>query len=147
MANWNDILSGKDEEVNDDELLKYVNGDLPDEDIHRIEQKIASSAFVNDAVDGLQEFNNKERLNSYVRQLNKDLHIHLNARKSKQQKRQIKDYPYTWITIIVVLSICILGYFVIHLYKNNKVPVPANRQQENTQRTITPSSLNPVAKG
>ena len=118
MANWTDILSGKEEEINEEDLLKYLDENLPEAEKQRIEQKLSSSSFANDAVEGLQKFNDKKSLNVFVDQLNRNLHQQLNARKLKHEKRRIKD-PWILIAIITVLSICIIGYVMIHMHRNS----------------------------
>jgi hypothetical protein len=75
-----------------------------------------NSVFVNDALEGLQRFNDKEKLDQYVNDLNKNLHQQLAARKQRKQKRKFKDDPWLLLTIIIILALCILGYIVIHLH-------------------------------
>src|SRR5690348_5442316 len=115
MADWKDILSDKEEEMNDDELMKYLDGDLSEEEKHELEKKITASAFANDAVEGLQEYDNKKDLGQYVQQLNKELHQHLADRKLRKQRRKLKDYPWIYIAVIIILGICVLGYVVIKI--------------------------------
>ena len=129
MADWKDILSGNKEELNEEELVKYLDGNLTEEEKNALELKIASSSFSNDAVEGLSEFKAKKDLELYVKQLNKDLHQHLNARKLIKEKRKLKDYPWILIAVIIVLAICIAGYAVIHIHKKQQKAPPLQEQK------------------
>ena len=127
MADWKDILSENDEDLKSDELINYVEDNLSEEEKHAFEKKVIDSSFVNDAIDGLQKFNRKEDLNEYVQQLNKDLSKQLAAKKQRKQKRKLKENPWIIVTIVILLAICILGYYLVHLhYKNKKLAPPAS---------------------
>lgn len=129
MADWKDILSDSDEELKNDELINYVEDNLSEEEKHELEKKIVDSSFTNDAVEGLQTFSNKADLNQYVQQLNKDLHKQLAAKKQRKQKRMLKENPWAIITIVILLAICILGYYLVHLHYKNAAPkTPANTE-------------------
>ncbi len=74
MDDLKDILSGDAESISEEELVKYLEGSLSNEERHLFEKKTADSSFVNDAIEGLQGFKNKKKLDQYVNQLNKNLH-------------------------------------------------------------------------
>jgi len=116
MADIRDILSDDEEQLNEDELMSYLNDNLSEEEKHDVEKKAASSNFDNDALEGLKSFENKQHLNDYVNQINKNLEKQLQQKKQRQDKRKLKDLSWIILTIILVLFICILGYFLIHLY-------------------------------
>lgn len=120
MADWKDILSDDDEHPNEEELINYVGDHLSEEEKYALEKKIIDSSFTSDAVEGLQTFDKKSNLYDYVQQLNKNLNHQLSSKKERKEKRRLKDNPWVTITIIVLLAICILGYYLIHLHTKNK---------------------------
>lgn len=120
MADWKDILSESDDSPKDDELINYIEDNLSEDEKYALEKKIVDSSFMSDAVEGLQKFNDKENLNQYVQQLNNNLHQQLAIKKQRRQRRKLKDNPWIIITVIILLFICIFGYYLIHLHNKNK---------------------------
>ena len=76
-----DILSNLSTEVDQETLLRYLEGRLTDEQKHEIEKRMLGSDFTDDAMDGLQDIKNKKDLSSLVEQLNRDLHKKLEKKK------------------------------------------------------------------
>lgn len=109
-----DILSHLSTEVDQETLLKYLEGRLSDEQKNEIEKKMLASEFNDDALEGLQEIKNKERISSLVDQLNRDLHKKLEKKKQQKEKFRIKDQPWLYIAIIIILLLIVLSYIVIH---------------------------------
>src|SRR5947208_11555753 len=97
MADLKDILFDDDEQLNEDELMKYLDNNLSEEEKLEFEKKIAASSFENDAVDGLKSFKNKQSLNDYVNQINKNLEKQLQLKKQKKEKRKLKGF--SWIIL------------------------------------------------
>ena len=112
--NLKDILSHLSTEVDQETLLKYLEGRLSDEQKHELEKRMLDSEFTNDAVEGLQEIKNKERLSSLVDQLNRDLHKKLDKKKKRREKLRFKDQPWLYVAIVIILLLIILSYIVIH---------------------------------
>jgi hypothetical protein len=109
-----DILSHLSTEVDQETLLKYLEGRLSDEQKHEIEKKMLGSEFNDDAMEGLQEIENKQRISSLVDQLNRDLHKKLEKKKKQRDKFRFKDQPWLFITIIIILLLIVLSYIVIY---------------------------------
>jgi len=83
MSNLHDILNDGDE-LNEEDLLKYINGNLSSQEQNAIEQQMANSSFANDALEGLQQFKNKKDINAYVAELNEQLHKQTTANKKER---------------------------------------------------------------
>jgi len=101
----NDIDPGK--------LMDYLNDKLPLAEKQQLERLIAGNDFVHDAIEGLKNIKDKSRLQSYVDQLNQELHNHLQKKKLRREKRRLPEYSWIYFTIVLVLLICIIGYFII----------------------------------
>lgn len=111
MEDLNNIWNAEDE-LNEDQLLDYVNKKATDEAAYNLERKMADSAFVEDGVEGLQQFSSAEKINAYVQQINQDLHHKLSDKKVKK-KRGIQGLSWEIIAVIMVIVLCLLGYAII----------------------------------
>jgi len=109
-----------DDELNEEQLLRYLQGDTTGEDAHLIEKQMADDAFVNDAIEGLQSFKSPIKLDEYVSQLNKKLQQQLDAKKQKKEKREIKHMGWIILAVVIILVLCVLGYVVIHMLHENE---------------------------
>jgi hypothetical protein len=115
MKDLDNILN-EDDELNEDQLLNYLKGNSSADDMHAVEKGMADSSFVNDGVEGLQEFSTQEKINSYVQQINASLHLKLSGQ-TKKNKRKIQILSWEIITVIVVILLCLLGYAVIEMMR------------------------------
>lgn len=115
-----DILSHLSTEVDQETLLKYLEGRLSDEQRHEIEKKMLDSEFTNDAMEGLQEVKDKQRISLLVDQLNRDLHNKLEKKKKKREKFRLKDQPWLYIAIVIILLLIVLSYLVIDRLLRNE---------------------------
>jgi hypothetical protein len=104
-----------DDELNEDQLMNYITGKSSEEEMHAIENQMNESDFVNDAVEGLQSFQSKQKLNDYVKQLNKELHAQTDKKKQQKEKRKIKDLSWILIAVALILFLCLAGYAVLKL--------------------------------
>ncbi len=105
-----------DDELNEDELMNYVNNKSSEGEKHEVEKKMADSSFVNDAVEGLQNFSSTEKVNAYVQQANQELHKYLHEKKLAR-KKNITGLSWQIIAVITIILLCILGYVIIEMMK------------------------------
>jgi hypothetical protein len=119
VANLHDILK-EDDDLKDDDLLKYVQGDLSKEELLEVEKQMVDSEFVNDAVEGLQTISNKKGIEDYVDELNRNLQKTVSTKRKRKEKRRFKDNQWTYIAVIIVLGICLVCYTVIKHYRNQQ---------------------------
>ncbi len=119
MNDADDILFNK-EQLREEALVNYLNGNLPAEEAHKVEEQMAASPFVNDAVEGLQEFSNRHKLSEYVRELNKNLKRQTNKKKQKMEKRKIKDLKWVVLSVVIILLLCFIAYYIINMQKPKK---------------------------
>ena len=114
MSDLNNILN-QSTEHNEDALKRYLAGTASEEERFAIENQMADEDFMNDAVEGLQNFKSQHQMQDYVNQINKELQKQTKKKKSRRLKRHIEDQNWTLISVILIIILCILGYFVIHL--------------------------------
>ncbi|HEY2727144.1 MAG TPA: hypothetical protein VGI61_08230 [Parafilimonas sp.] len=113
MEDLNNIWNAEDE-LNEDELLNYVKGKSSLEDAHAVERKMANSSFVDDGIEGLQQFSSVEKINAYTQQINNDLHQKLADKKIRRRKTAI-NLSWQIIAVIAIILLCILGYVIIEM--------------------------------
>ncbi|MCW3073887.1 MAG: hypothetical protein JWP69_956 [Flaviaesturariibacter sp.] len=111
--NLKDILSNLNPEIDNEELLRYVQGHLPAEKQHELEARALQSDFEADALEGLQAFEDKRQLSHLVEQLNQDLKKKAGKRKHRLEPLQIKSDPWIWIAVAMILILVIISYIVI----------------------------------
>ena len=114
--NYKDILSNLSTDVDQETLLLYLQGKLSENKKHEIEKQLMQHEFNEDAVDGLQEFKDKEQLMYMVEMLNRDLKKKTEKKKQRREKMKIKDQPWIYISILILILLIALSYIVIHRY-------------------------------
>ncbi len=107
------ILSHSNKDIDNQKLMDYLSDKLSGEEKHEIEKSMIDSEMLNDAVEGLQQFENKKTLSSYTDQLNDDLRKHLQKKIKRKQKRKLKDQPLFYIAIIIILLLIVISFFII----------------------------------
>ena len=105
-----------DDELNEEQLMNYASNKSSDEEAHKVEMKMNSSPFENDAVEGLQNFSSTEKVSSYVQQINKNLHIVL-AEKKRKKDKGITNLSWQITAVIIIIILCVLGYVIIEMMK------------------------------
>lgn len=112
--NLKDILSHLHSEVDQQTLLKYLEGKLTAEEQYELEKNMLNDDFETDALEGLQDFANKAKIASLVEQLNQDLKKKTEKKKRWPHRRPAKIEPWLLITIVIVLVIAVISYYIIH---------------------------------
>ena len=111
------IFSGQNKDIEPDKLLDYLNRKLSPEEVHEMEKQMADDEFMNDAVEGLEKFNNKKDLSLYVEQLNRSLQKQLDKKKKRKDKRRLKDQPWLYFTIILLLVLLVICFLLVKKYQ------------------------------
>ena len=111
------ILSDSNKDIDNQKLMDYIAGKLSAEEKHEVEKWMADSQFMNDAVEGLEAVINKADLNDLVQQLNQDLLKKLDKKRQRKEKRKIKDQPWIYYAIVLILFLVIITWYVISRIK------------------------------
>lgn len=107
------ILANSNKDIDNQQLMDYLSGKLSGEALHELERSMAGDDFLNDAIEGLQQVANKKDMQSYVDELNAAMQKNLEKKKKRRLRRRFKEEPWTYLAIILVIVLCILGYIVI----------------------------------
>lgn len=108
------ILSDSNKDIDNQKLMDYLAGQLTATDLHDVEKSMADSEFVNDAMEGLMAVKDNRDISRLVEQLNKDLGKKLEQKKHLKEKRKLKEYPWIYVALVLILLLVILSWFVIH---------------------------------
>lgn len=113
MTNWKDIFK-KNTEISNEELLKYLDKDISEDEMHSIEQKMSDSDFENDALEGLTQFKSREKIIATTNTINQQLKKQIVKSNKRKTKRKIEDQQWLIAAILMILLFSIGGYFLIH---------------------------------
>jgi hypothetical protein len=114
------ILSNSNKDIDNQQLMDYLNGKLSGDALHDVEKSMADNEFLNDAVEGLQRLEGKSNMQGYVDQLNAAMQKSLAKKKARRLRRRLKDQNWTLLAIILVIVLCVLGYIVIKILLKHK---------------------------
>jgi hypothetical protein len=119
-----DILSNSNKDIDNQQLMDYLSNHLSKADSHEVEKNMADDEFMNDAIEGLQKIEHKKNMQIYVEQLNKDLQKQIAKNKTRKDKRNLKNDPYTYITIIIILILVVISFIVLKKYLDQRLAHP-----------------------
>ncbi len=107
------ILAESNKDIDNQKLMDYLAGQLNEKELHDVEKSMASSEFMNDAVEGLMAVKNNAQIPNMVEQLNRDLQKKLVQKKKLKDKRKLKEYPWIYFSIVLILVLAIISWFVL----------------------------------
>jgi hypothetical protein len=125
------ILSNSNKDIDNQKLMDYLSDKLSQEEKHEFEKKMVDSEMLSDIVEGLEKFKNKKDVAALVEQLNTNLKKQLEKKKKKKLKREIKNLNWLYFSIVLILILILIGFFVIkkHLEnEQNPTKVPAKKE-------------------
>jgi hypothetical protein len=115
QENLKDILSHLSTDVDQETLLLYLQGKLTPEKQHELEKQLLENEFAAEALEGLQQFEDKENLALVAAQLNRDLKKKT-SRKAKRKIQRIQAEPWLLLFLFLFLILILLSYLVIFRY-------------------------------
>ncbi|MBS1756541.1 MAG: hypothetical protein JSU03_04630 [Bacteroidetes bacterium] len=90
-----------------------MNDTLTPEEKHEVESLMNDDVFMSDALDGLNDLKDKEKIAATIDQLNAGLKKQLQKRKEKKLKRQIPSQTWVYYSIILLLTLIIIAWVII----------------------------------
>jgi len=111
-----DILSNSNKDIDNQKLMQYLKEQLNAEERHEVEKNMTDDPFMNDAMEGLQQFDKNKNIADYVSQLHEDLQKQLAKKKKRKEKRRWKDQPWVYLTIVIILLLLIICFVVVKKY-------------------------------
>jgi hypothetical protein len=116
----NDLLNilSNLQHADNQKLTDYLEGKLSGDEKHEVEKMLLEEDFAGDAIEGLQNSVNKEKLGQVVAELNRQLQTQLQDRRKSRRKRNGSIQQWVVVAVILVLVLAVLGYYIIHLLMN-----------------------------
>ena len=98
----------------EEKILKFLSGDLSEEEKAKLELELASDDFAKEALEGLTEIN-QNTIPTTLHQINTDLKKQLRKRHKKSMKIITPSWIYITFTILIIVAIA--AYFIIKMLK------------------------------
>ena len=118
----NNILSHGNKDIDNQQLLDYLSQQISQANSHAVEMSMTDDAFVNDAVEGLQQFEKTKKLQLQVDKLNNNLQQQIALKKKRKEKRRMPNQAYTYFAVLLVVLLIIICFLII--LKNKQVKAP-----------------------
>jgi len=116
--NLKDILTNLNPEVDQETLMRYLEGKLSPEEQHEVEKNMVDEGFEADALEGLQQFSDNKKLQALVQQLNDDLKRRTAKKKQRRLKQKLELDNGLLISILLLLLLIVLAFFIIRSRMN-----------------------------
>ena len=97
----------------DEQLIRYLEGKLSGEELYEFEKQMADSSLLDDAVEGLEGFKNKQHINLYVNDLNKQLQAYTSSKKKRRLKNKLQLNDWILLSMLLIIALCVVAYYVI----------------------------------
>lgn len=111
--NLKDILSNMNPEIDQETLMRYLQDKLSAEEKHEVEKQLIDHDFEEEALEGLQNFRDKEQLKYTVEALNRDLKKKTEKKKQRREKLKLPDQTWTILSVIILLLLIVISYLVV----------------------------------
>ena len=111
-----DILNERDD-LTEQELLQYLQGNLTPEERNAVEQRLAASEMMSDAEEGLR-MADETKMNHAVADLNKKLSMQLQQQRRKRKHKPVPNQSLIIITTFLILVLVVLAFLVIYKMRN-----------------------------
>ncbi len=130
--NFKDILSNSNKDIDNQQLLAYLSDQLSKSNMHEVEKTMADDAFMNDAIEGLQQIDSKKNIPIHLEELQASLQKHL-AKNAKRKKHRWQDNPHVYLLTIILIVLILICFVVIKKHLDNRT----NHQQLLHQSTTS----------
>ena len=107
------ILSENSKDIDNEKLMNYLSDNLSREAKHEFEKTLLDSELTSDAIEGLGRFKNKKDPIAFAEELNRNLQKQLEKKKQSKQKRRVREMPWLYFSIALILIIILIAFFVI----------------------------------
>ena len=109
-----DILSHLNPDIDQETLLRYLQGKLSAEEQHELEKGMMDHEFDSDALDGLQQLKDTNNISVLLHQLNRELRKKTEKKKRFREKLQLRVEPWLIIALIIILLLAVIGFMLVH---------------------------------
>ena len=111
--NLKDILSSLNPDIDQETLLRYLQGKMTPQEQHDVEKKAVDDPFEADALEGLAHMDNNQKIHDLIEGLNADLRKKTAKKKKLRGKLQLNMEPWLLFTVIIILLLVVVSFFII----------------------------------
>ncbi len=115
---WLDILQ-KSGHISEQKLMDYLQGKLSPEESHDVEKLMIDSGFINDAVEGLSEMKDKQKIATILQELNGQLTKKIHPKSRKNSLFIPDQLTLAVATTVTVLLLIIIAYVIYRMYHSS----------------------------
>ncbi|MGB4773429.1 MAG: hypothetical protein WBP58_18335 [Chitinophagaceae bacterium] len=109
------IMHSSSGHVDEQKLMDYLEGKLSKEQVYEVEQMMTESGFLNDAMEGLSEMKDKQRIATILHELNSKLQVKTQKQKRKYQPLFPNQQTLTLVVLITILLLVTLGFVIFKM--------------------------------
>lgn len=111
---WKDLLD-RHPGVDSGRLLAYLEGRLSDGERHEIEKQMAESAFLSEAMEGLERIRDSKRIAPIVGELNSALKGSMRRGRTRRVAKSANFPDWLALATLLVIALAAIAYFVYRL--------------------------------
>jgi anti-sigma factor RsiW len=109
-----DILSNSNKEIDNQKIMDYLSGRLPESERNEVERWLAEESDLGeDALEGIASLPGEQSIRKNVEALNSGLKNALRKKRKPKRKNYFRDRPWSYLAVIVLLFLAVLAYWVI----------------------------------
>lgn len=108
------ILTDAQGNISEEELLRYLRQQLGKNDERHVEQRLVDEDFDSEAVDGLQQLENKEKIEMIVDGLNRDLRKRTQKKIYRKSIRRVKPEWWLYFSVLILLILVVIIFLFFH---------------------------------
>ena len=112
---WHDILN-KSGQITEQKLMDYLEGRLSPDDAHEVEKLMVDSGFLDDAVEGLSQMKDKQKIAGILQELNGQLKTKTRLKKKKNLLIIPDQLTPAVASTITVLLLIVIAYVIYRMY-------------------------------
>lgn len=111
-----EILTKKEVPIDNEQLVRYLSGELDDDKRHDMEEELESGhAMEADALEGWMQAADSRKMLRHAEEINRQLNRQLETSHGKKRKRPISEMPVTWWVFGLVFVLIIIAWVIISL--------------------------------
>lgn len=108
-----DILSFDDEGISEEQLMKYLKGELSAEEVRRVEMAIVDSNLLSDAAEGLSNVSDAHKLNRIKREIEANLALQLHKKPEVEKRRAIGNLNWMYVFVVLLFIVLLIGFALV----------------------------------
>jgi anti-sigma factor RsiW len=108
---WEDILRTHTS-MDPQKLLDYLEGRLDDKEKHAVEAMLADSPFMDDALEGLANVKDKQKIAAILHELNHHLKDSAQARNKRRAGKQLSFPGWLLFATVTIILLVVLGFII-----------------------------------